>query len=164
MQKLKLFPEDVFTSSLMGGSGLREERETFDMSPYTFMRTYFCFTDDCKLWLVVMVTPPSWCWCWWVRPQLSASEAARQTRYLAVSGDHIHWRFCLRGWWNWWKPLQIIGILHKNLLWNGSNYFFVEYFTLWPGAVGPILIQKSKFSSKNSSTKLQIYQSPEVTS
>ena len=51
MQKLKLFPEDVFTSSLMGmgGSGVGEERETFDMSPYTFMRTYFCFTDDCKL-------------------------------------------------------------------------------------------------------------------
>ena len=45
MQKLKLFPEDVFTSSLMGGSGAREERETFDMSPYSF----FCFTDDCKL-------------------------------------------------------------------------------------------------------------------
>ena len=49
MQKLKLFPEDVFTSSLMGGSGVGEERETFDKSPYTFMRTYFCFTDDCKL-------------------------------------------------------------------------------------------------------------------
>ena len=38
-----------------------------------------------------------------------------------------------------------------------STIFLVEYFTLWPGAVGLILIQKSKFSSKYSSTKLQTY-------
>ena len=95
MQKLKLFPEDVSQIAswawvdgwYWGGGG--------DMSPYTFMRTYFCFTDDCHTW----VTSPSWCWCWcwWVRPQLSASEAARQTRYLAVSGDLSHRRFCLWG-------------------------------------------------------------------
>ena len=33
MQKLKLFPEDVFTSSLMGGGRVGDKRETFDMSP-----------------------------------------------------------------------------------------------------------------------------------